>query len=440
MQKGSIPVVDQGKELIGGYTENKDTLHESEPPCIVFGDHTRCVKFIDFNFAQGADGVKVLKPTELYTPEFSYRVLQAVSLPDKGYSRHFKFLKDTSFPLPPPNEQKRIANKIAILETKSQKTKQALDAAKPLLDKLRQSILASAFRGDLTAEWRKKNPDVEPASALLDRIRAERRKKWEENELAKMKAKGKEPQNDNWKSKYKEPEPVNTKGLPELPVGWCWAKLNELGQWSGGGTPRKSNPEYWDSGQIPWITPKDMKQITISDSIDKITPKAVKESSANIIPEGSILFVVRSGILRRILPIALNNIESTVNQDLKALALSIPSLNKYLLYNLISTERKIRYKCSKSGTTVESIDFDSLKLFAVPLASQKEGELILSKVETALANVNKIEKTILSNEMFLSILNQSILNKAFQGELVPQDPSDEPAAELLARINGQKPA
>ncbi|MBK6463039.1 MAG: hypothetical protein IPF92_18840 [Myxococcales bacterium] len=98
----------------------------------------------------------------------------------------------------------------------------------PLLEKLRQSILAAAFRGDLTKDWRAKNRDVEPASELLKRIRVERRKKWEEAELAKMTAKGKAPRDDAWKGKYKEPEPVDATGLPELPEGWCWASAEDL--------------------------------------------------------------------------------------------------------------------------------------------------------------------------------------------------------------------
>ncbi len=98
----------------------------------------------------------------------------------------------------------------------------------PLLEKLRQSILAAAFRGDLTKDWRAKHKDVEPASKLLERIRVERRKKWEEAELAKMKAKGKAPKGDEWKAKYKEPEPVDATGLPELPEGWCWATLGTV--------------------------------------------------------------------------------------------------------------------------------------------------------------------------------------------------------------------
>src|SRR5690606_18895193 len=113
--------------------------------------------------------------------------------------------------------------KIDALTEKSREAREALDEVPQLLAKLRHSILAAAFRGDLTKQWREQNPNVEPASALLQRIREEGRKKWEQAELAKFKAKGKLPPDDKWKSKYGEPEPADTEGLPELPEGWCWA-------------------------------------------------------------------------------------------------------------------------------------------------------------------------------------------------------------------------
>lgn len=130
--------------------------------------------------------------------------------------------------VPPVREQRKIVAKLNALQTRSRAAREALDAVGPLLEKFRQSVLAAAFRGDLTADWRAKNPDVEPASVLLDRIRKERRHRWEEDQLAKMKAKGKAPKDDRWKAKYVEPKPVDTEGLPELPNGWCWASLDEL--------------------------------------------------------------------------------------------------------------------------------------------------------------------------------------------------------------------
>ena len=114
-------------------------------------------------------------------------------------------IRAARFPLPPLNEQRRIVAKLEALLARSRKAREALDAVPALLERFRQSVLAAAFRGDLTADWRAQNPDVEPASKLLERIRAERRRRWEEAELERMVARGKPPKDDRWKAKYEEP-------------------------------------------------------------------------------------------------------------------------------------------------------------------------------------------------------------------------------------------
>ncbi|MEQ9568173.1 MAG: restriction endonuclease subunit S, partial [Pseudomonadales bacterium] len=118
----------------------------------------------------------------------------------------------SSFPirLTPENEQKRIVNKIESLQTRSQRARKALAEVGPLLEQFRQSVLAAAFRGDLTADWRAAHPDVEPASVLLERIREERRQKWEAAELAKDNQPPK-----GWRQKYKEPEKLLDDALAE---------------------------------------------------------------------------------------------------------------------------------------------------------------------------------------------------------------------------------
>ncbi|MDP1898207.1 MAG: restriction endonuclease subunit S, partial [Sulfurimicrobium sp.] len=103
------------------------------------------------------------------------------------------------------------------------------------------------------------------------------------------------------------------------PTGWRLLPLKELGFWVGGGTPSKAKPAYWETGTIPWVSPKDMKTERIHDSEDHITEQAVSESTANLIPTGSVLLVTRSGILRHTLPVAITTVPVTVNQDLKAL-------------------------------------------------------------------------------------------------------------------------
>ena len=143
-------------------------------------------------------------------------------------------LSELDIPVPPLNEQRRIVAKIEALQERSRKARAALEAIPPLLEQFRQSVLAAAFRGNLTADWRAQHPDVEPASVLLDRIRAERRRHWEEAELAKMQAKGKMPKDEKWKERYEEPEPVDETEMPELPEGWCWARWDEVGRCQNG--------------------------------------------------------------------------------------------------------------------------------------------------------------------------------------------------------------
>jgi len=169
--------------------------------------------------------------------------------------------------LPPLNEQRRIVAKLEALQARSRRARDALDAVPPLLEKLRQSILAAAFRGDLTKDWRATHKNTEPATELLKRIRTERRQKWEAYELAKMLAKGKAPTNDGWKAKYVEPAPSHAAGLPELATGWCWASFDELAydslygprfaaeQYAAEGLPTLRTTDLNDEGVVVWNAP-----------------------------------------------------------------------------------------------------------------------------------------------------------------------------------------
>src|SRR5262249_20832535 len=134
----------------------------------------------------------------------------------------------------------------------------------PLLEQFRQSVLAAGFHGDLTADWRADHLDVEPASELLHRIHAERRRCWEQAELAKYEAKGQKPPK-NWQDKYEEPEPMDDSDLPELPDGWCWTSIDIISEVVRGASPRPAgDPRYFDGDHTPWIT---VGEITKDDEI-----------------------------------------------------------------------------------------------------------------------------------------------------------------------------
>lgn len=138
---GRFPVVDQGQTLIGGYTDDEARLCTAELPLIVFGDHTRVLKYVDFPFAVGAEGVKLLRPRGDAEPAYLYRVLKAAKVPSAGYSRHFKYLKRLSIPLPPIEEQRRIAAVLDQADELRAKRRTSLG----LLDELRASIFLDMF-------------------------------------------------------------------------------------------------------------------------------------------------------------------------------------------------------------------------------------------------------------------------------------------------------
>jgi len=220
--EGRFPVVDQGQAFIGGYTNREDILICCDSPVIVFGDHTKVVKYVDFDFVAGADGIKVIKPHATFYPKLFFHFVQAVELPDKGYARHFQFLEKSRVPLPPLPEQRRIVTKIEELFTQLNAGVVALTNTKAQLKRYRQSVLKSACGGRLVpteAELaRAEGRDYEPADVLLARIGTERREKWE----AEKKRKGKKS------AKYKEPAAPDVSDLPELPEGWCWVSLDQL--------------------------------------------------------------------------------------------------------------------------------------------------------------------------------------------------------------------
>jgi type I restriction enzyme S subunit len=362
--------------------------------------------------------IGVANPLDSIPSELLFYWLKTIDFKDLTHATTLPSLQLTKvsnipFPLPPLPEQHRIVEKIEELFTRLDDGVAELKKVQLQLKRYRQSILKSAFDGTLTAEWREEHKaELEPASMLLERIKSER------GQNSKNKA-------------LPLSEKLNLKDLPE---GWVWTTYNQIGQWFGGGTPSKENSLYWENGTIPWVSPKDMKDIKITQTEDKITSVALNNSPVHVVPSGSLLFVVRSGIIRRTLPIALNLVDVTVNQDLKALVPSPQIFPDYLLYLTLSLSEAIRKDCSKGGTTVESIEFPLLKNYIMPLTSIKEQKYIVEKIEVCLSVSDEIEVVIEESIKQAERLRQSILKKAFEGKLVPQDPSDEPADKLLARI------
>lgn len=157
LQNGKFAVVDQGQDLVGGYTDHKEMVFSGNLPIIIFGDHTRCVKYIDFPFAQGADGVKVLKPKPFFNEKAFYYAFQTIDIPNMGYRRHFPLFDQYAIPLPPLSEQQRIVDRIEILFDKLDEAKRKTQDALDSFEVRRAAVLHRAFTGELTARWRREH-------------------------------------------------------------------------------------------------------------------------------------------------------------------------------------------------------------------------------------------------------------------------------------------
>jgi type I restriction enzyme, S subunit len=197
---------------------------------------------------------------------------------------------------------------------------------------------------------------------------------------------------------------------------WPVLALSSLGEFSGGGTPAKSRQEYWDGG-IPWITPKDMKSPELTDSEMKITPLGVAQSSAKMLPENSVLIVARSGILRHTLPVCINRVEATVNQDIKVFIPSKRVSPEYMQYLLKGNESFILQQLVKGGVTVESLKYKEFQSHSFPIPSIEKQNHIVTHLDALSERIRALETYTQEKLNDLTALKASLLDAAFKGQL-----------------------
>ncbi|NUQ78165.1 MAG: restriction endonuclease subunit S [Polyangiaceae bacterium] len=440
---GKYPVIDQGEKEIGGYTNDETLVHPGPLPVVIFGDHTRCVKFASAPFVQGADGVKILAPARSLHARYAYWALKATELQNKGYARHYSLLRKLSFPLPPKPEQVRLVDAIESYLTRLDETVATLERVQRNLKRYRASVLKAAVEGRLVpteAELaRAEKRDYEPASELLKRILVERRRRWEEAELAKMKASGKTPKDDKWKAKYEEPAPPNTASLPKLPEGWCWASMNQLADIGTGATPNRSDKKYWIDGSVPWVTSAVVNAGLVTQPSAFVTQAALNETNLTLYPPGTLL-VAMYGEGQTRGRCAELRISATTNQALAAITLHSTAnlLRRWLL--LFMQHNYLALRRTASGGVQPNLNLSIVRAIQVPLPPLCEQTRIADRAEQALSVASAADATTNGIQVRSNRLRQSVLKWAFEGKLVDQDPNDEPASVLLDRIRAERAA
>lgn len=411
--------------LIVGRKGSVGEVHLSSAPCWPI-DTTY---FVD-RFPSGLD------------PTFLFRYLRSQRLRDLDRSTavpgiNREDLYRLSIPLPPLNEQQRIVAKIEALFGQSRTARQALDRIPPLLKKFRQSVLAAAFRGDLTRDWREQNPDVEPASELLDRIRAERRLKWEED----LRARGKDPR----KTKYEEPNPVDIGELPKLPEQWVWTNVGRLATpepYALVDGPFGSNlktADYAEKG-VRVIRLQNIGESEFKDRDYAFISRAKFETlQKHRICPGDLIFATLGDPVARVCRFPVDHPVALVKADcirFKVDAACAKSL--YVMWALNTVDAHKRAEAAAHGIGRLRVNLNEIKQLPVPLAPPLEQRQIVAIIKDFFHQADAIEAAVEVARRRAEKLEQSILARAFRGELVPQDPDDEPASAILDRISAER--
>jgi type I restriction enzyme S subunit len=354
----------------------------------------------------------------------------------------FDQIKAFTFLLPPKREQERIADALDELLSDLDTAVAALERVKEKLKLYRASVLKAAVEGSLTAEWRAQHPRTEPAAELLKRILTERRHRWEEDQLAKFRAKGKEPPK-NWKAKYKEPVSPDTATLPPPPDGWCWASLSQLSWSAGYGTSvkcRQSN-EGLPVLRIPNI---------LGGKVDldnlKFAPSNYSEHEEELIHAGDLLVVRTNGSRLLIGRGAIVRDEPVKKLSFASYLIRlrmVPDASMLSWFSVLWDSPHVRRWIEARAATSAgqfNINLGVLETLSVPFPPLAEQEAIVETVEDQLSVIEHLEADLDAKLKSAQSLRQSILLHAFSGQLVPQDPNDEPASELLKRIATEREA
>ena len=399
LHTGEIPVIDQGQDIIGGYTNDKNRILNCELPVIVFGDHTKNVKLIKFPFAPGADGTKVLEPKTYISPSYLYYVTEVLvfKIKDKGYARHYQYIEKEKFPLVSVPEQKAIVKKIEELFSSLDSGIADLKKAQNQLVIYRQAVLKKAFEGELTKEWREKN-DI-------------KREKWNTNKLGEV--------------------------------------LKTIDGDRGKNYPKKH--DLLNKGYCLFLSTKNVRQ---GEFVFKENLFITKEKD-DLLRGGKLerndVVLTTRGTLGNVAlydsKINFNNIR--INSGMLILRVNNQSeLSQPFLMQFINSSLFFQQlKAKQSGTAQPQIPARVLREIEIEIPNDiKEQHQIVQEIESRLSVCDTVEKDIADSLEKAQALRQSILKKAFEGKLLSEEEITackqhkdyEPASVLLEKIKAEK--
>ena len=414
---GKFPVIDQGQADIAGFVDDESKVINVVKPLVIFGDHTRAIKWIIKDFVPGADGTKVIEAANFLEPKYFYYQLRSLELPDKGYARHFRYLNETLFKVAPLAEQQQIAAKLDELLAQVDNLKTRLDNIPKILKRFRQSVLSAAVSGKLTEDWRVGNPQSS-RHATKDHF---------ENAFVGVED----------KEKY-----FNS------PIHWTWVRLSSQVKLINGdrGKNYPNIAEYVPIG-LPFINTGHIEPNgTLSnDRMNYITRAKFDSLGGGKIQANDLVYCLRGATMGKA---AIVNplMEGAIASSLVIVRPKESITTSFTYTFLISPQGKDLILRYDNGSAQPNLSAKSLGQYPLALPPIEEQTEIVARVEELFAYADQIEQRVKDAQSRVNHLTQSILAKAFRGELTaewraqnPEHISGENSAEaLLARIQEER--
>lgn len=400
--------------------------------------------------ANGYIGSTLAKISSPYTdPDYLFYFFQSIykilNTQTKGVGiPHIdpNILKNLKFPLPPINEQTRIVAKLEELFSDLDAGVSELKTAQVKLVQYRQSLLKAAVEGELSCEWRESrfadNSD-ETGEQLLERILIERRKRWEEKQLAKFAEQGKQPPKD-WQKKYPEPIKPDTSRLPDLPDGWVWATVEQLGIVQLG--RQRSPSKMHGISPVKYIRAANITELGVN--LDDVLEMdfSDKEIETFKLKRGDILLTEASGSAEHVgRPAIWTKEDDVFCFQNTVIRFRSQGLNTdFAFYTFLAYQKLGKFRQVSGGVGINHLSAGKFSNIAIHLPSLNEQQAITSILEALLDQVKNQSVALEQSLKQYAAQRKNILRAAFAGELVPQDPNDEPASMLLARIQAERQA
>ena len=396
LQEGSLAVIDQGQQHVGGYTDDQSMAFEGELPVVLFGDHTRSVKLVNHPFAVGADGIKIFKPAAGVRAKYLYYWMKSAPIPDRGYGRHYQFLRQLSVPLPSEVEQDEI---VAELEKQFSRLDEAvanLQRVKANLKRYKASVLKAAVEGCLVETEatlaRREGRTYESGEQLLQRLL----------EVRRARPKG--------KSKYKEPAAPNLEAVTTLPEGWAWASVEQVVAHLTDGDHQA--PPQTDSG-VPFLVIGNVR----TGEIDLMDTRFVGEDYYNALDpyrqpvQGDLLYTLVGSYG---IPVRVKTAERFCIQ--RHMAILRPHAESPMDYLTIAMASDSVFKQAtevSTGTAQMTVPLSGLRSIAIGLPPKAEQARIVAEVDRHLSIIREVETEVDTNLQRAHALRQATLSRTF---------------------------